>query len=65
MSTNSPLSGGLMIRTWGGALTGEGAMGKMPRLNAFSRKRNTKNLKLFPNYGRIYRFERKFNRHSG
>ena len=38
---------------------------KMPRFNAFLRNRNTKKLKIFPNYGRIYRFERKFNSISG
>ena len=36
----------------------------MPRFNAFSGNVKTVNLKIFPDYDRIYRFERKFNKHS-
>ena len=38
---------------------------KMPRFNTFSRNASTINLKFFPNHGEIYRFERKFKKHSG
>ena len=37
----------------------------MPRFNTFSGNVKTVNLKIFPDYDRIYRFERKFNKHSG
>ena len=36
----------------------------MPRFNTFSINVSTINLKSFPNHGRIYRFARKFNKHS-
>ena len=49
------------IRTWGRVLKGSGELIKMPRLNPFSR--NVDNINLL-NYGGMYRFERKFNRHS-
>ena len=49
-----------------GVLTGEGrAWLKMPIFNTFSRNVNTVNLKIFPNHGGTYRFERKFKKHSG
>ena len=52
-----------MIRTWGEFLSGE-AWVKMPRFNAFCRKVNIINLKLFPIRGGLYKFERKFYKHS-
>ena len=46
--------------TWGRVLTGEGAEAwvKRTRFNAFYRKVNPINLKIFPNHGRINKFER-------
>ena len=38
---------------------------KMPRFNTFSKNLNNINLKSFPTYVGIYKFERKLNKHSG
>ena len=43
---------------------GRGALLKMPGFSAFSRNMNTINLKIFHNLAGIYKFERKFNKHS-
>ena len=45
---------------WGG-----GAWVKMPRFNAYFSNVNTINLNIFPTHGGIYKFVRKFNKHSG
>ena len=37
----------------------------MKKFNAFFRNVSTINLKIFPTQGGIYKFERKFNKHSG
>ena len=37
----------------------------MHRFNALSRDVKTINLKNFPNHGEIYKFKRKFDKHSG
>ena len=37
----------------------------MCRFNAFFRNVDVINLKIFPTHGGIYKFERKFNKHSG
>ena len=37
----------------------------MPKFSSFSRNVNTINMKIFTNHGKIYRFEKKFNKHSG
>ena len=50
-----------MARTWGQVLSGEG----LKKFNAFFRNVNTINLKIFLTHGGIYKFERKFNKHSG
>ena len=42
-------------------MSGEG----LKKFNAFFRNVNTINLKIFPTHGGIYKFERKFNKHSG
>ena len=53
-----------MRRTGKGLVGKEGAWVKMPRFNSFSRNLNTINLNIFPNYCRIYMFERKCKKHS-
>ena len=37
----------------------------MPRFNVFSRNVNIITLKIFSRHGRIYKFEREFNKHFG
>ena len=37
----------------------------MTRFNAFSRNLSNMSLKIFPNIGGTYMFERKFNKHTG
>ena len=54
-----------MTRTWGRSFEWGGAWVKIPRINAFSRNVNSTNLKIFPTHGGIFKFERKFNKHSG
>ena len=46
-------------------MSGEGALVKMHRLDAFSRNVKNVNLKKFSNHGQIYKFERKFNKYPG
>ena len=54
----------MMIRTWGRVLSGKGDMSKNAKIQCIFRNENTI-LENFSNHGGIYKFERKFNTHSG